>query len=115
MPSTLGELRIEKQPRQHPGKVVAGRAACEEALETSSVLCFQPFYTLVSTVTLRARSSSFCYSLTGVLPPNSGSLRSILLRVTLLVLQRVSYLHNGNTSSPVVSVPILCLPTASAS
>jgi hypothetical protein len=34
MPSTLGELRIDKQPRQHPGKVVAGRATCEEALET---------------------------------------------------------------------------------
>ena len=45
MPSTLCELRIDKQPRQHPGKVVAGRATCEEALETlwtSSVLCSQP-------------------------------------------------------------------------
>lgn len=49
MPSTLGELRIDKQPRQHPGKAVAGRATCEEALETlwtSSLLCTQPlFYT----------------------------------------------------------------------
>lgn len=115
MPSTLGELRIEKQPRQHPGKVVAGRAACEEALETSSVLCFQPWNPLVTTVTLRAKSSSIRYSLTGVLSPNSGSLRSILLRVTHLILQRVSYLHYGNASSLVISVPVLCLQTAIAS
>ena len=45
MPSTLGELRIDKQPRQHPGKVVAGRATCENALETPFVLCFQPCHT----------------------------------------------------------------------
>jgi hypothetical protein len=114
MPSTLGELRIDKQPRQHPGKVVAGRATCEEALETPwtpSVLCSQPCYTcnygqvvLYSSiahlyVVSKLRKSSELSSMSGTPDPPTF----------------VYYFYNGNAPSLAVLVPVLCLRTTSAS
>jgi hypothetical protein len=101
MPSTLGELRIEKQPRHIPGKVVAGRATCEEALETSSVLCFRTGHT---------RSygpSSIRCSPIYVFFQNSGSLRSFLLKAAHMVLQCVHAVRVLTITRPRLSLRLM--------
>jgi hypothetical protein len=116
MPSTLGELRIDKQPRQHPGKVVAGRATCEEALETlwtSSVppQCTQPCDTCNHVQTVLCSLVVHLYALfkprkSAELSPMSGTPDPPTF---------VYYFYNGNAPSLAVLIPVLCLPTASAS
>lgn len=114
MPSTLGELRIDKQPRQHPGKVVAGRATCEEALETlwtSSVLCFQPCYTCSYGQAVLYSLIAHLYALSKLRKP--AELSSI--SGTPDPPTFVYYFYDGNASSLAVLIPVLCLQTTSAS